>query len=162
MKRIYLTESQFKRLIKEYWNGYCNINTYHSSGSASENIAEELGEKLWFDDEKFILSLYGNDEIKCEEAKEAICNYIEANEDKFSVSASITCDSDDTGGSSWDANVDEKDIETIKNTLANMPASQEIKDYAIKLALNIIDNLEFQDNYQEDEPDDDYDPFHGD
>ena len=107
MKRIYLTESQFKRLINEYWNGYCNINTYHSSGSASENIAEELGEKIWFDDEKFILSLYGNDEIKCEEAKEAICNYIEANEEKFSVSASITCDSDDTGGSSWGANVDE-------------------------------------------------------
>lgn len=151
MKRIFVTEQQFKQiiaknLIKEY-----SFN--HNDWIGRGNMAQELGETLCYDHENDFLSLANGDEEFKDEVLDKIVEYINANESAFEITTYGSTDYEpETNGYTDDVSDYSGDFVQMEKVLRAAPIPPEFIELTIKVAKEVFDN--FDDfKYEEDEPD---------
>ena len=151
MKKIFITEQQFKQivaksLIKEY-----SFN--HSAWVGKGNMAQELGEALCYNhNEEFLNLANGNEELK-DEILDKIVDYINANEYVFDITSYGTTDYEpETNGYIDNVSDYSGDFAHIAKFLKAAPIPPEFIELTIKIAKEVFDNFDdFE--YEEDEPD---------
>ena len=155
MKRIIITEQQFKQIIAKNLLREYSFN--HTDWVGKGNMAEDLQEAIWNDYKNQFIQMANNDEIAAEEILKQLFDYIQENEYAFEITNYGSTDYEpETNGYSDNVFDGSQGFSHIEKILKAAPVPPEYVELTIRIAKEIYDNFD-NFKYEEDEPDYDED-----